>query len=168
MSDHLIQQVTDCVSKQGTQYFMSIEVAARRYLFLPSAPGISFDQLGEQLLARQQGVRAAQTKVPFFHNHLHDLESLWWVAVWVVFFNDFSNRTPSPDHTSLTLQDARDQLKLARDLFPSMLGSFIRRDGFQNSTSFQKACNELPPNKADFCNRLDVLRELLIGHYRVI
>jgi len=26
---------------------------------------------------------------PFVHIHLHDLESLWWVVVWIVFYNDF-------------------------------------------------------------------------------
>jgi len=28
--------------------------------------------------------------VLFSHNHLHDLESLWWVAVWMVFYHHLS------------------------------------------------------------------------------
>jgi hypothetical protein len=49
-------------SQQGTSDFMSIEVAAQLFLFFPRA------------------IRAAEIRPAFYHNHLHDLESLWWVA----------------------------------------------------------------------------------------
>ena len=107
----------------------------------------------------------------FFHNHLHDLESLWWVAVWVVFYNHFSEQTSSQDHPSFTLQDARGQLELAKALFPPALDSSLRQNSFQKSELFQEACNQLPGDKrviTAFYNRLDLLRRLLIEHYGII
>ena len=97
------------MSQQGTTNFMSIEVAAQKFLFKTSDPissGLNFEQL---LSAVESDEGMTQTKIPFFHNHLHDLESLWWVAVWVVFYNNFSEPNPS-----FTFRDAEYQFHLAR------------------------------------------------------
>ena len=113
--------------------FMSIEVAAERFLFFPPEPGPSSSDLDEFLSALKQGVRrprGARTEVSFSHNHLHDLESLWWVAVWVVFYSYFSEGTSFRDRPSSTLRDTGDQLKLARILFPHALNNSDRRDAF--------------------------------------
>ena len=147
---------------------MSIEVAAQKFLFFPSDPGPSSTEVDEFVSVTEQDVKTARTKVPFSHNHLHDLESLWWVAVWVVFYNYFSEGMPSRDRPSFTLQDAADQLKLARILFPPVLESTARRDGFQTPESFQDTCDRLPRNKKAIYDRLNVLRRLLIRHYSVI
>ena len=68
------------VSQQGTMEFMSIEVAARLSLFPPVEPEISETELDSSDDEVSLATRAT-TRVPFSHNHLHDLESLWWVAV---------------------------------------------------------------------------------------
>jgi hypothetical protein len=60
-------------SQQDTMQFMSIEVAAQEFLFIPFNPGPSSAELAE---ATEQDEGMAQTEVPFSHNHLHDLESL--------------------------------------------------------------------------------------------
>jgi hypothetical protein len=86
----------------------------------------------------------------------------------VVFYNYFSEGTPSHDSPSFTLRDAGDQLNLARILFPPVLQSTVRRDGFQIPGSFQKACERLPHNKKPIYVRLNLLRRLLISHYSVI
>ena len=111
---------------------------------------------------------AAQTEVPFSHNHLHDLESLWWVAVWVVFYNYFSEGTSSRDPPSFTLRDAEYHLKLVRIRFPPALDNTVRHDGFRTSNSFPKTCGRLPGNKKDIYAGLNVLRGLLINHYSII
>jgi hypothetical protein len=148
-------------SQQGTMHFMSIEVAANRLLFPPT--GFSSSEVDGFLGAR----RTARIKVPFSHNHLHDLESLWWVAVWVVFYNYFLERTPSGAR-SFTLKDAEGQLNLARILFPPAFDSAARQNSFQSPDFFQDTCDRLPGNKADICDGLDVLRRLLISHYEVV
>ncbi|KAN0109362.1 hypothetical protein V8E52_009406 [Russula decolorans] len=97
--------------------------------------------------------RRARRKVPFSHNHLHDLESLWWVAVWMVFYNYFSQRTSSYDHPSFTLRDVERRLRLAQVLFPPMLDSTTRLNGFRHPESFQDTCDQLPGNKRAIYDR---------------
>ena len=156
-------------SQQGTMHFMSIEVAAQTFLFVPpDLPNLDFflsatEQVVGTAGTEGQRVRTTQTKVPLFPNHLHDLESLWWVAVWMVFYNNFS----SGDHAS-TLQDTTKQLSIAQTLFPPTLRSTTRAYGFQNTASFQEACGRLPSNKRHLCHGLDVLRGFLIVDYSAI
>jgi serine/threonine protein kinase len=154
-------------SEQGTMDFMSIEVAAQKFIF-HSEPGPSLMEVDELAGETEQDVGMAWTKVPFSHNHLHDLESLWWIAVWVVFYNYFSEGTSSRDLPSFTLKDVVGQLKLTRVLFPHALKDTDRRDAFQYSELFQEACKQLPGNKMAICVRLNLLRRFLISHYKII
>ena len=145
-------------------HFMSIEAAAHDFLFEPSvrssvasSSSSNFDQLLDAMKKRKV------PEIPFFHNHLHDLESLWWVAVWVIFYNNFSEPEPS-----FTFQDAQLRLGLARKLFPHTLDSMTRQNGFKIPSSFRKICKTLPHNKEDIYNSLDLLREFLIDHYEAV
>jgi hypothetical protein len=170
MSDYLIR-ISLIASQQGTMDFMSIEVAAQNFLFY-SEPIPSLTELDELASVTEQDVGTAQalswTNVQFFHNHLHDLESLWWVAVWVVFYNHFSERTSSYDQPSFTLRDVERRLRLAQVLFPPVLDSTTRINGFRHPKLFQEACNKLPGNKRAIYDRLNLLRRILISHYIAI
>ena len=142
-------------------HFMAIEVAAQRYLFSPKPKRkrgpTTFDKAFSAKLQKEV------TKVPFSHNHLHDLESLWWVTAWVVFYHSFSKGTTPRDCP--TLQDANDQLLLTAKLFPPVPASAARHDSFQIDGSFLEIHGELPKNKRDAHICLDLLREVLISHY---
>jgi hypothetical protein len=137
---------------------MSIEVTAHMFLFLPQQPTKSLDEVKRD---HEQNDEVAE--VSFIHNHLHDLESLWWVAVWLVFYNHFYDTQQSNEEPLSDLQDVERQLRLARTLFPSSITSIHRQNGFQ--TSFLKVYNDLPKNKHLICSYLDVLRTYLISHY---
>ena len=147
--------------------FMSIEVAAQNFLFnpsiRPSVPVASSSTYKQLRIARQLGKGMAQTGMPFFHNHLHDLESLWWIAVWVVFYNNFSEPDPS-----FTLLDAEYRLDIARRLFPPTLDNNTRRDGLQRPTRFRKICDGLPHKMGEIYDSLDSLREFLVSNYEVV
>jgi hypothetical protein len=147
-------------------HFMSIEVTAHRFLFKPSNPTAGSSSFDEFLSAMECDEGMAETKVPFSHNHLHDLESLWWVAVWVVFYHSFSDGKTFRD--PLTLQDANDQLDLAEKLFPPMVDSFSRQNNFQDAESYWEICNQLPAYKKVAYFGLAYLREQLIKHYTAI
>jgi hypothetical protein len=60
-------------------------VAAQQFPFSPP-DRLSSAELHGFLGAMEQGLDTGttRTKVPFSHNHFHDLESLGWVAVWVL------------------------------------------------------------------------------------
>ena len=63
-------------------HFMSIEVAAQKFLFPPSEPeSTEFDELVDPTEEKIGASGQPETEATFSHNHLHDLESLWWVAV---------------------------------------------------------------------------------------
>ena len=155
------------VSQQGTLSFMPIEVAAKRFLFLPSRGGTGLTDFKAYRRAREQDGGTAPKAIPFSYNHLHDLESLWWIAVWVVFFNHFSEGTPSPNRPSLTFENASRQLKLAQTLFPLALESTTRRDIIQKDEYFLKKHEGLPRNRKAICILLDGLRQLLTSNYKI-
>jgi len=151
---------------------MSIEVAAHRFLFFPSNPGFSSTELEldeerdqDEKMDQDEEAGTVQTRVPFSHNHLHDLESLWWVAVWVVFHNYFSKEATSP---SVTLQDVENQIRQARILFPFESNNAARRDSFEQPEDFNDICARLPRNKKAICHRLNALLRYLINDYSVI
>ena len=158
-------------SQQGSMDFMSIEVAARIYRFYPHRPRSSEDILAEYYkeLSALEGndldVETAVTDAPFCHNHLHDLESLWWVAAWVAFHKDF---LAIGTKSSITLLDAMKRLNLARILFPPVSGMLTRQNGFQYVSSFQDACRQLGPEKGLICRGLSFTRRHLINHYYAI
>src|SRR5712672_3089707 len=156
------------VSQQGTLSFMPIEVASKRFLFLPSRGGTGLTDFKAYRRAREQDGGTAPKAIPFSYNHLHDLESLWWIAVWVVFFNHFSEGTPTPDRPSLSLEDASRQLKSAQTLFPLALESTTREHVFQKDEDFLEKCEGLPSNRKAICLLLDFLRQLLINNYKIV
>ncbi|KAF8501187.1 hypothetical protein JB92DRAFT_882570 [Gautieria morchelliformis] len=98
-------------TRTGTINFMACEVAEEMYLF----------------------TRAPYKDVPEFrHNPLHDLESLWWIAVWQIFYytlppDDSSSSSPTDHHTT---EDREERLSLQEQAFFKM----FPRDDLSNST----------------------------------
>jgi hypothetical protein len=72
---------------------MSIEVEAGKYFFFPDpdvsrvrfVPGTSWVQV------------ARVTRKPFRYGMIHDLESLWWIAVWFLFHTHPIDTTYNPE-----------------------------------------------------------------------
>jgi len=159
--------------RTGTMHFMSIEVAAQMFLFCPRLPDqeLNFTEMLDEIQQTEgkEATNAMQNRladVPFSHNHLHDLESLWWVAVWMAFYNHFSNSQQSEEGALSDLPEVERQLHLARILFPSVMKNTDRLLGFQ--TSFPKVCDDLPSDKSPICKYLNVLRLSLMRHYSAI
>ncbi len=117
---------------QGTLNFMAVEVDQRAYLFqedthknkdasfdksqlaavtkdiASNKPPSSSSGLSESYVAPQSTTR------PFFYNPLHELESIWWIAVYFV----INKETGIPTAESVNYADlTEDQRKYARSLF---------------------------------------------------
>jgi hypothetical protein len=136
---------------------MSIEGAAHMFLFRPRQSFDPKERLANHIATQQNpwtenqsATEGNQPAQPFIHNHLHDLESLWWVAVWVVFYNHFFESQTSKEERPLNFQQAGSQLASARTLFPSIMESFGGQNGFQQS--FPRIYSDLPSNKQTICN----------------
>ena len=125
----------------------------------------SFDQDFAERMQRAK-LQNEPATVPFSHNHLHDLESLWWVTVWMVFYHHFSTTSQSDDKPPFSLSEAESQLALARTLFPPVLQSALRQNGLR--VPLRDTCLTLPSNKSVIRTYLDVLRLSLITHFQAI
>jgi hypothetical protein len=76
---------------KGTLYYMALEVVRVRYRFLPAG---------------------TVTKPPFRHNALHEMESLWLIALWLIMAHGV-------DPTSDTSYNPNRQYIEYRRLFPA-------------------------------------------------
>jgi hypothetical protein len=117
----------------------------------------------------------SSTKIPFSHNHLHDLESLWWVTVWIIINNYFlPPRPPSPDITTnfsgkLLVEDVNNQLLLAQTIFLSVPDSFNRFWTFASPTKFHDMCQDKSlRSKAKILEVLDHVRKALVEQYSAV
>ncbi|KAI6026735.1 hypothetical protein BKA83DRAFT_4247255 [Pisolithus microcarpus] len=81
--------------QQVTLDFMACEVGAQSYLF-------------ELFVCRPYGY---ERKCPFRFNPLHDMESLWWIAMWVVYY-----------HAVQAGEPLSEQVGYLHKLFPGQLG----------------------------------------------
>ncbi|KAJ3768090.1 hypothetical protein FB446DRAFT_295570 [Lentinula raphanica] len=87
--------------RTGTPFFMAAETMQDKYIYTPKKtkeepPTTLTDPLNP---AKEHAVPVliAGPKLPFSYNPLHDLESIWWIIVYVLFFNDdesFRSREP--------------------------------------------------------------------------
>ncbi|KIK81935.1 hypothetical protein PAXRUDRAFT_154886, partial [Paxillus rubicundulus Ve08.2h10] len=76
----------------GMPDFMACEVELQQYLFLTAVP-IPMSQTPSVLPLAQ---------LPFRANSLHDLESLWWILMWVIHYHvDKCSPTLAPGHKTL-------------------------------------------------------------------
>ncbi|KAF8882556.1 hypothetical protein BD779DRAFT_1674902 [Infundibulicybe gibba] len=72
--------------KTGTPFFMPLEIQDQEYFSQPASQGVP------QVTYGMEPMTHAQVDRPVRFNFQHDLESLWWVLLWVI--------TEGPDHTS--------------------------------------------------------------------
>ena len=129
---------------------MAIETAEQIYLFSSSLDIVDHRPRAKRLKTEKD------TPIPWTHNHLHDLESLWWVAIWIVFNNGFGRPEDYPD----SLEETSEETRL--ELFHRRLRSFI--------TTFSGIVDHVsdPQNEIYYELPVDYLRELLLKHYRKV
>ncbi|KAF7428941.1 hypothetical protein PC9H_008178 [Pleurotus ostreatus] len=92
--------------KTGTLQFMAVEVSFGAYLFRPRAAA-------EDVFLSPTGVlpsRGTKPVHPFRHNVLHDLESIWWLAMWSIF-------RYYPENVRLEVQALKNQRRTYEALF---------------------------------------------------
>jgi hypothetical protein len=135
---------------------MSIEATLQDFIF---GPINRVHQILPPTLAQRASKSMKRDKLPWTHNHLHDLESLWWVTVWIVIYNHFRlPNEPLPELEQTTLY-----LRQAQILFPPIMVDRHRISSFRGS--FLMNCEGLPENKRGALDLLDFLRLRLIDDY---
>ncbi|KAJ4488373.1 hypothetical protein J3R30DRAFT_3730302 [Lentinula aciculospora] len=79
-----------------TPFFMAAETLVNRYLFTPAQRDletITDEEIDFDLDRTRDDIDltcipVVTATLPFCYNPLHDLESIWWIIVYVLFFND--------------------------------------------------------------------------------
>lgn len=133
---------------------MPVEVFAGDYLFN------DFDNASTTpFITYITGDQPANPKIPWAYNHLHDLESLWWVTVWIFSFN-FHRSDDIP-----TLGKAEECLETAQKLFPP--SGHVNCINAFNSTFYEIAKN-LPQSVQYIITPLDELRRRLKRRYFMV
>lgn len=94
-------------------------------------------------------------KVPFRYNPLHDLESLWWIAVYFVFKQGIDIDTPDPE------------VKQERERIVNPLFNEERVECLSNETCLVKALNVLPVVLRPAGRALTDARRYLVENFRM-
>ncbi|KAJ3998641.1 hypothetical protein F5050DRAFT_1743799 [Lentinula boryana] len=140
--------------RTGTPFFMAMETLSNGYLFTSSKRNLD-DDLQTEIdfdlvkLKNDGKIRAAVGPiVPFAYNPLHDLESVWWIIVYILFFNeDAINGSNDPTYRQIKMQE----------LFHGRIDVTDRELFFRDFNRLQDAQDYLSPS---FRPALEVLTEL--------
>jgi hypothetical protein len=132
---------------------MSIEVERQEYLFRPDDHSLDEDDLFNP--------KQITPKLQFYYNPLHDLESIWWLAIWFPF--NYRHKGAKSDND---LEDAHAQLDRVKMLFPRCLLSAQRRDQFSLDRVFMEGISCLPVSFIKTANDLELARQLLRNRFR--
>jgi hypothetical protein len=89
---------------------------------------------------------------------LHDVESVWWTACWLIFSNGIHDEG----------NDLQKQLQDARELFPGKLTDGLRATFFMNGLGISTHCASLSKQFHKIALVLDSLRCHLLARYKVV
>ncbi|KAI5114951.1 hypothetical protein M0805_002402, partial [Coniferiporia weirii] len=161
--------------RTGTLDFMAVEVTNRAYLHgIPSSSVRDKIMYKAKLSALRSKVELQEEKgvdpeadidtrikavATFFYNDLHDMESMWWIPIWMLFFHDNE------------AQREADGLKMAnrslcvRQLFPRDLNTSDRVNFLVDAKVFLTTVSCLPRSFVHIAEALESPRELLRRMY---
>ncbi|CAE6450012.1 unnamed protein product [Rhizoctonia solani] len=142
--------------KMGTVAFMATEVAVTKHERLSlgrASKRLNYTQEALDLLRQRQAGKISPPPIPplppFWHNPLHDMESIWWLCIWMMFYL-------VPAESSVREHFAN-YCGLFKDPSPGTKYNFIsRQDVYRSLTT------HLPKS---FGSIMEVWSELLNCHY---
>ncbi|KAL5479078.1 hypothetical protein ACEPAI_2366 [Sanghuangporus weigelae] len=141
----------------GTPDFTSVEAVRRAYDHLPDNDDVLLARLSSWAGLSVKEI-VEKLSFPFFHNDLHDLESIWWIATWVLFFNRVCRDLSDEEQDYYRLLAAKAIFHIAgsptdRTLF------------FQTPTVFEEQTAWVPDELRDMTRFLNAIRRILLVSY---
>ena len=147
---------------------MAVEVAKQRRLYNQFSMGIDVDvDSGPDDYKREQKEKKKEPKTPdapmgVYYNYVHDLESVWWIAVWVLF--NFEKKHAGSDEVD---SRAAEQRKLyERKLFSGIVCNVDRFDFLLEPDNYKEATKWLPKYLKSFITNLDSMANAITKVYR--
>ncbi|KAE9399811.1 hypothetical protein BT96DRAFT_1019280 [Gymnopus androsaceus JB14] len=148
--------------RTGTPYFMAAEALSHAYLFqsqpLPTTIRLPFrldcqPQRDDDSIINDEALALAPAP-PFIYNGLHDLESIWWILIFVLFFNeDKAHPSPRPEERQSEMNHR----------FNGRMDSTYRRDFFRIkfSEKFDAVSRFMSPSfRQSLCTLLSLSQSL--------
>ncbi|KAI5117343.1 hypothetical protein M0805_006242, partial [Coniferiporia weirii] len=151
--------------RTGTLDFMAVEVTNRGYAFhRPKKEDLTFDKvIRKRALKKGQSMNQAHVEVPspphFRFNRFHDMEALWWISVWVLFFCDDKSQ-PGTDDSRRAGRKWQ-----AQELFPKTLNTSTRHFCLVGEDNFLDATSCLSPSFEIIIDALEGIKSNLIIAY---
>ncbi|KAI5117344.1 hypothetical protein M0805_006243 [Coniferiporia weirii] len=145
--------------RTGTLDFMAVEVVSRKYAFEPNRD--DEDSIFDEAARGPPGKNNEWTDPGkgFYHNRFHDLESIWWIPVWMLFFHD-NKACPVTDDVTRAIRKSQMQ-----ELFPRNLNTTERGYCLQGKSVFTKATECLSSSFWKIIKSLDGIRVSLRRAY---
>ncbi|KAJ3830484.1 hypothetical protein F5880DRAFT_786438 [Lentinula raphanica] len=153
--------------RTGTPFFMAAETLVNDYLFTAVPQDLNTDEEEEEddfipfepQIGTEAPVVPHKTSLPpsFSHNPLHDLESIWWILIYVLFFNDDAC---NPSQDSETRQEKMNELFHGKS---EATGRFLL---LIQSAYLNEAKGHLSPSFAPAIETIKALALLLTAAYQ--
>ena len=145
---------------------MAVEIARQRYLFAKlskdTAEGKGLDDYMQRLMHKQKNPRANNTPKGIYYNYIHDLESVWWIAVWALF--NFEKKDIGANKID---SQAAKQRKLNKDvLFPGTVDNQDRIEFLSMRKTYADTTECLPKYFENLSTTLDTIAEAIIELYQ--
>ncbi|KAL5525389.1 hypothetical protein ACEPAF_9259 [Sanghuangporus sanghuang] len=152
----------------GTPDFMAIEATRRFYAHLPDDDPSHVETEGqtplEHRIDESCSRKGSDLSPPFFHNDLHDLESLWWITIWVLFsYRSFSGNVITGSRERESEVQRRSS---GAELFPGNSDTENRRMFLVSKEIYFRRFSWMPDCLRSIKATLNTLRRILIWRYR--
>ena len=149
---------------KGTPEFIAAEASGRLYDYLPQEDDDdSEDEDNGKGTEESRSKERSKGRIPFFHNDLHDLESLLWIVIWVLFTNYPGSDSGGACHDDKERDKHREHAFSV--IFPS---NDLRRDRrlfLQNKDDFYRRTAWMPDRYRTIRVVLNTLRRSLVRRY---
>ena len=147
---------------------MPVEIAKQRCLYNQRCINIDTDadsdsdDSEQEVANRNKKSETAGAPMGVYYNYVHDLESVWWIAVWVLF--NFEKKHAGSDEVD---SRAAEQRKLyERKLFSGIVCNVDRFDFLLEPDNYKEATKWLPKYLKSFITNLDSMANAITKVYR--
>ncbi|KAI0644496.1 hypothetical protein C8Q79DRAFT_776212 [Trametes meyenii] len=169
------------IGRVGTPNYMAIEVVYNNYLQQPNhtpLPPLAEEDVSDVDITAFTA--PSTTSTPWTRCELHDIESFFWIALWLLFRHTSSRHMPTaganpilPGAEALSLSSPQDDYDLDahRDMYNRMFPhawkftQFERRDILCVGSAYQRALSVLPPSFRKTALYFEYLRRALLEQY---
>ena len=146
---------------------MAVEIARQRYLFAKLSKdtdeGKDSDDYERRQVDKEKNPRTDDTPEGIYYNYIHDLESVWWIAVWALF--NFEKKDIGANEIDSW---AAKQRKLNKDtLFSGTVGNQDRIEFLSMRKTYAKKTKCLPEYFENLPTTLGTIAEAIIELYQL-